>query len=380
MCLSAGEWHIRGFRMILYIMDDNYNFIGAVDEYPSLIWTTRYYDKGDAELQIKADLETIAMLRENYYLVREDKMTEEGYGEVAIITGKEITTSQESGAILKITAEMADAILSRRIVWNQTTMTGNAEECIRKLIEENIISPKEEQRKIENFVLDEKGGYAEELKDFDIQSAGDTVLDVVKSICETTKLGFRVILTTKNQFIFQLYKGVDRSVGQSENIPVVFSNEYDNLNSSDYTYNQEEYKNAGLVFGEGEGTSQRIVAVGTESGIRRREVKIDGSGVTSNGEIITKEKYLQMLKEYGETQMQEYKIKEGMSGDVKNDATYRLNEDYAMGDKVSVENEFKIGANTRVIEVIESWDETGEKVTPTFETWEVEQNGTKRIF
>lgn len=354
-------------------MDKEFNFISVVDDQISLIWTNRYYSGGDFELQIKADEKSILALRENNYVIREDRITEESYGEVGIITGKEITTNEESGAVLKITGEISDNLLKRRIVWSQTTMTGNAEECIRKLIEENITQPEEDTRKIENFLLAEKGGYTEELKDFDIQAAGETLLDVIKSICETTKIGFRITMTRSNQFLFELYKGKDRSIGQKENIPVVFSPEYDNLNSSDYTYSQEEYKNAGLVFGEGEGTSQRIVAVGEETGLNRREVKIDGSGVTSNGEIITLETYMQMLKEYGETQMQEYKIKEGMTGDVKNDATYKLNEDYFLGDKVSVENEFKIGANTRAIEVIESWDETGSKVTPTFETWEVEQ-------
>ena len=48
-------------------------------------------------------------------------------------------------------------------------------------------------------------------------------------------------------------------------------------------------------------------------------------------------------------------------------------QDYYLGDIVSVANEYGFQANTRIIEMLESEDETGYKITPTFDTWEVEQ-------
>lgn len=359
--------------MNVYILNKAFEMVGVIDDYSSLIWAERYWNAGEFEIMIRANEEMISLLKEDCYVVREDKITKQGFGEVGIIENKEIKTDEDSGSYLTVKGNLLDGILDRRIVWNQTTISGNAEECIRKLIEDNIILPTDQERKIENFILDKKQGFTEEIKEFDLQSAGDDLLEAISSICQNAKIGFQMTLTTEHKFLFTLYKGVDRSRGQQVNDFVVFSPEYDNLNNTEYTFNREEYKNAGLIFGEGEGASQKVVSIGDTTGLDRREVKIDGSSVSSNGEIITMDTYERMLRDYGNGQMNEHKQLEGMAGDVENNFTYKINVDYFIGDIVSVENEFKIGANTRVIETAENWSETGYQIVPTFDTWEVIQ-------
>ena len=53
------------------------------------------------------------------------------------------------------------------------------------------------------------------------------------------------------------------------------------------------------------------------------------------------------------------------------DGNYVLNKDYFLGDIVQVINEYGISATPRIIEIIESEDENGTSVVPTFSTWEV---------
>ena len=51
---------------------------------------------------------------------------------------------------------------------------------------------------------------------------------------------------------------------------------------------------------------------------------------------------------------------------------YKYKTDYNVGDIVTVENEYRITAETRIIEMIESW--SADKMytaIPTFENWEV---------
>ena len=64
-------------------------------------------------------------------------------------------------------------------------------------------------------------------------------------------------------YVFKVYKGKDRSYGQINYIPVVFSPEYDNLLSASYAFGTSEKKNSALIGGEGEGTDKVATSIGT---------------------------------------------------------------------------------------------------------------------
>lgn len=59
--------------------------------------------------------------------------------------------------------------------------------------------------------------------------------------------------------------------------------------------------------------------------------------------------------------------KESFEGSVIADVTFMYKRDYFLGDIVYVENEYGIGANARIVEVIEAMDENGYTIEPTFE-------------
>ena len=103
----------------------------------------------------------------------------------------------------------------------------------------------------------------------------------------------------------------------------------------------------------------------------RNEVYIDGSSVSSNGEIITPEKYLQLLSDYGRTQLDQTTDTTNFSGSIKYDGVYKINEDYSLGDLVQIENQKGMKAVTRITEIIYAEDENGISVVPTFSEWEV---------
>ena len=48
-----------------------------------------------------------------------------------------------------------------------------------------------------------------------------------------------------------------------------------------------------------------------------------------------------------------------------------LDEDYTLGDIVTVENEYGIRKNARVAAIMETWDDEGYTAVPTFENVEV---------
>lgn len=237
-----------------YLLDKDLNFISPIENYQSMIWTTRYYESGDFELYIPVTSGLLDLIHEDFYIIRDDDFTQ-----AMIIENIQITTDIEEGNHLIVTGKSLKSILDRRIIWKQTTVRGTVEECIHKLIEDNIVNPTVFSRKIDNFVLGAKLGITETMR---TQYTGDNLGEVIREICISYGLGYDVLLDLdEKQFIFILFKGADRTYNQNENAYIVFSNEFENLLSTNYTKNRENFKNAALVAGEGEGINRKRVEV-----------------------------------------------------------------------------------------------------------------------
>lgn len=357
--------------MDIYVLDGLNGVVDIISNYQSCIWNVQYFSQNDFQLVVNASTENVGVLQIGAYLVRDIDMLPDGtFNNIMVIQKYQLDFDTEKGWLLTVTGKgLKNDLLRRRVIWSQTNLSGLAEVGIRQVITENVISPSNTDRAIDDFVLDELQNFTETI---DIQLMGDNIAEWLEEICTTYGYGWDVYISN-SQYVFKLYKGTDRTYDQSEVTPVVFSPEYDNLLSSSYTYNMEEYKNAALVGGEGEGTAQRTATIGTATGLSRYEAYIDGGSVSSNGEIITIEQYTKMLQEYGQNQIDQTAYTESFSGDIDPDGLYKINEDYFLGDLVQIENEKGIKATPRIVEIIYSEDDTGSSVVPTFSQWEVNE-------
>lgn len=353
--------------MEIYVLDTDLSILDVMDSFESSIWTIQYFSQNDFELIVPATSYYIKLLQKDRMLCRGKDREDEKYNNVMVIENVNITTDWENGDKLKITGKGLKSIVGRRIVWKQTNLTGSVETGIRQVITENMINPADTARKIEGFLLEDEIGITDT---FDVQLSGENIAEWIETTCQTYGIGWDVYINNK-KYIFKMYKGVDRSYNQKDVLPVVFSDDFDNLLSSSYSYEKAEYKNAALVGGEGEGINQRTTAIGDATGLQRYETYIDGSSVSSNGEIITEEQYYKLLQNYGKEQLSAVAYTEKFEGNVEPSGNYVLNKDYFLGDIVQVRNEYGISATPRIIEIIESEDENGASTVPTFSTWEV---------
>lgn len=353
--------------MEIYVLN-GFETIGIINVFESCIWNVQYFSQNDFQLVLPADQEAMDMLTLGRYLVRAEDVTATGYNNVMAIQDVIVDFDSDRGWILTLKGKgLKNEILKKRIVWSQTNLNGLAEVGIRQVITDNIISPSDNARKINDVVLDTINNYDETI---DMQLLGENLAAWLEEICTTYGYGWDVKIDN-SKYVFMLYKGTDRTY-EGGNTPVVFSPEYDNLLTSSYEHNLELYKNAALIGGEGEGTAQRTAAIGTATGMNRYEDFIDGSSVSSNGEIITLETYIKMLKDYGQTQINQTVMTEKISGSIDPDGMYKLNRDYFLGDIVQIDNGNGIAAVTRITEIIYAEDESGTSVVPTFSEWEVE--------
>lgn len=384
----------------IYVLNQDLQKIGIVDNYTSLIWASRYFDFGDCEIYAPVTETNLEMFQLGNYIIREDDDM------ICRIVSAELDTSTETGNYLIVIGEDCRKILNQRIVWKTTSFTGTAENFIRRLIEENIISPEDADRAISRFILGEYYGFDERIS---LQTSYDPVGDKIAEICLMFEYGFKVTFDGNN-FVFNIYKGADRSFAQTENPYVVFSNDFENLKSSKFLLDKSEFKSVALVGGSGEGKDRLLtmVSTSTASGINRHEVFVDAKGISKNityedltqayaggaistvGETVyysvdgeqiatlnsaTEPKnavlldapYYALLDEAGNEKLAECKTLSTFEGEVEAENTYRYKTDYYLGDIVQIKNEFNIERAARIVEVVENYSEEGYSIIPTFE-------------
>ena len=350
--------------MDIYVLNSNFEKIGVIDNYQSIIWTTRYFTPGDFELYISANQRLLNLLQVDNMLVRDKDMSGDECRNVMLIRNIEIQSDAESGDSLIVTGQCLKSIVARRVVANQTNLSGTVEECVRSLITQNIISPSDPSREISNFILGTDGSLT--AASMTMQITGDNLADAVAEICTTYGYGWDVFIKGSN-LVFYIYEGKDRSFDQSTNPHVVFSNEYDNLLSSDYKEDRSEYANVAVVAGEGEGIARKKTTVGTATGINRFEIWVDQRDTSSNEGEITEAEYQELLEQAGIEALAETGITTEFTGEVLPDVNFVLGADYYLGDIVQIESDYGMSKAARITEIIESEDENGSTVIPTFE-------------
>jgi hypothetical protein len=170
---------------------------------------------------------------------------------------------------------------------------------------------------------------------------------------------------------YAVYTGMNRSNGNTDgNNPIVFSQDFDNLISSDYQISNMEWKNAALIGGQGEGTERFCVLMvdSTQTGINRREVFIDSSSQSktyknnSDQEVeYTDSEYTQLLITDAMQKISEFKEIESFSGEIDiTNSIYKFNRDFYLGDLVTIQdNQIGVYQTVRIIKATEVQDDNG---------------------
>ena len=329
---------------LLYLLDSSFRKIAVIDTWVSLIWIRRYQDVGEFELYIPSVQARI--FEAGQFIRRADT------GSIMMVTDITYATDEEAGNYCTITGKSLENVLSQRVIWDDTTVTGKAEGAIYRLVERNAVSSDALSARRFGFLslaipkgLDGEGEY---------KYSGNNLLDAVIKLCQASGLGFRI-----ENNVFEVYKGVDRSYQQSTVPYVVFSAKLDNLSSSTYKVDASTDRNVCRVYSEASDTPYGYVKliVGTDTGLARREIYYKGQSNTADA----------VLQEQAATILAQSKVSESFECEVI--PTYVYGVDYGLGDIVQYENEYGVKGRARVSEVIECRDETGYRCIPTLENY-----------
>lgn len=387
--------------MIDYIQvraKDTREVIGIIDTAQSIIWKSAYYGVGDFEVYVSATPENIAMLAIDNYVTRPDNY------ECGIIERVEITDDNEEGRMIVASGRFIKSILDRRVVYSAvlsgtgsnyvwycaaSVLNGNVEGAVRKLIYDNAINAQGSRGEVGSYrnipeiywTDDDVSGITDTIiteddegseSDAEKQVTYKNLLDYTDGVLQEYECGAKMWLDLDVlKFRYKVYKGVDRSRDSTENEPITFSKEFDNLVSSNYVQDNSTYKTTALVGGEGEGSERKCAFTSAwVKGLERRETFVDASSISSTykeGEeekTYTLDAYRKMLEAQGRQSVAELQKIETFDGEIDlTNSHYVYGVDYNLGDMITVEDK-DMGKyiNARIITVTEVQDDGGYKI------------------
>lgn len=367
--------------------------IGIVDTAKSVIWKSVYYGVGEFEIYVEASAENVALLSTDNYVTRIDR------DECGVIEAVEIANNPQDGLMIVARGRFVKSILDRRIVYEATLMgtgynyywacnpsvlSGNVETAVRGLIEKNAVNATEANRNIpeiywtaaditglpETIVIDAAADTEESAEK---QVTYKNLLEYTDGVLEEYGLGAKMWLDRDLlKFRYKIFKGVDRSRDNtSGTAPLIFSQDFDNLNSSNYSIDKTSLKTTALIGGEGEGTERKCAfSFAWIAGMERRETFVDASSLSSNykeGEeekSYTVEVYRKMLEAQGRQSIAALQKIETFDGELDlTNIELTFGEDYAVGDIITIEDK-EIGKyiNARIVSATEVQDDDGYKI------------------
>lgn len=386
--------------MELYIYSPP-ELLGVVDGTSSIRWRRKYFEPGEIEIHLPATAENLALCAVGHVIRRI------GCSEAAIIEGHAV-----DGNDLTLTGRMLSSILDRSVIAGTYTFTGSTYEAAMM----GLIA--EAARASPQVTAGAAQGYPDTLT---AQAGWKNLLTVEKKLSRAGNIGFRVLFEP-GAWTFQTYRGTDRSVGQSENPVVFFSDEFGNLTAPKYNRDVSGLKNFAYVAGAGtlitvdlggerrelyvdasgaspavdteedftgNGSSKTFALSRTPAEIKSVEVggaaadyTLSGSTVTlaaapANGAVIvisytynlTAEEYAAVLRQRGLEALAGYPETESFEAEGQNIENFRYRQDWDLGDIVTVQyTKLGLTTNQRITEVEEVYENGTAAVTPTFGT------------
>ena len=347
--------------MELYIFDASLNFVGLLDNFTSLQWIRRYSRCGEFELHCSLNPETLALLQRGNIIWKKDD-PEAGY-----IEYRQMAQDAEGKETLVIKGKFLSGYLNRRIIWGQEILQATAESAMRTLVTKHGITPTDTNRIIPNLILGALKGYPQAVN---YQTSYKNLLDEIENLCGLSELGYRVGFDIPNKkLVFEVYEGLDRTSGQSLNPRCIFSREFENILTQQYTDSLNNYRNLALVGGMGEGAARKLVTIGSSVGLDRFELFDDAKDLTNvvNEVTLTDPEYTATLAERGNSKLAETQEIQTFDSTININSNLVYRTDYNLGDIVTcVSKKWGLTLDSRITEITEIYEESGLSINVTF--------------
>ncbi len=340
---------------MIEITNSNFELLGVISDYESLIFNRSWHGVGTFELHINKNKKNVDKLQHDNFIIINKKNNKIGIIEDIQLDCNNTKTLIISGRQLK-------GITNRRLTvtdnYDRVTQT-EAENIFKHYINNHMIDTYyNDIATLERNIL--------WLRLAETQNRGlETVwqsryeyLDVLmEHISKDTGLGWDIVLDLAQKCaFFDVFEGRNRSINQTENPPIIFSDKKRNLSTSKITDKQSSWKNTGYSLGKGE-LEDRPLIIAKEndySGLARREALFDMSSTE-----------IQDLAEESKKKLEDYKQIKSIEGTIYQIPNMEYEKDWDLGDIVTIETE-GYTEDKRITQIKETYERNKTNIEVTF--------------
>ena len=359
----------------------------VIDGFKSLIWTEKYYGDSDVELVVPSTSNMIAKLPVGTFLSINDS------SEVMIVE----TINIEDG-LLKVSGISLLKWLDNRfvrasashedrywyiagypaghtlwhIVWN---FCSGESSYLNGTIPTGIANP--EKLAIPGLSLYD---YDESGPDISVGVPYGPVYTALQEVAKTHEIGMQLLLVSADESSYSLgfrsYKGLDRTSGQTDNMPVRFSPHMDSFTDIKELQSIAKFKTLVYTFAPGltpdEGEPDLRTTPGVSSlagdeyvGFDLRAEQTFAEDVTTDMVGGSSENLLDILNSRAYDELTTNAFVQMVDGEIVPDNQFQYGIHYNLGDIIEVEGNSGVVKSARITEYIRSQSESGEKTYPT---------------
>ncbi len=312
--------------MYFIVFDKDFQTIGAIQVFNTLLWYRRYYSPGIFELHVPA--EYFDLINRGRYLYRNDRT------ELGVIREVDFMRGEKNERTAYCKGYFAEHILSNNVIWPTFNQTGTPETLARSVVDQYVISPADASRKIRYVQLgqEQTGGTP-----ITLQNTGDFVGDRLYDMLKTQEMSQRLVFNyVENTLRYEVWKGLDRRDTQTENSWAIFSDAFRNIKNAQYSRDESDHKNFAYVAGEGEGAGRKVAKVDIRQNQdeERRELWVDAKDLQQNndGTKYTDAQYHDMLFQRGLEKLADYTAIEKVDSGIDPSANLVYGVDFDLGD------------------------------------------------
>lgn len=333
------------------VLSNSLAFLGEIDNFEELIFTTRLTSFGEFEIVINKNKPESQLLQHgNILFLDASKAGIIEHVEIRFNKGLEIVFA--SGFSLL-------HIISKRITFpfsklNKWKLNSNGENVIKSLMDYNLGNTVQSaNRKMERVLIAPNQNRGSQIE---FETEFEQLNYEIERIANSTDLGIKMTLDTLNKkFVFDVFCGKDLTINQNTQPPVIFALEYDNIANQNFTLSSVGYKNVAIVatdIVEIKGVQDRtIVKVNDEiCGEERREVFVNGRLASKEGQGSEALK----LEQYGKEKLLGMPFINMLEGTINPNDIMKYGKDYFLGDTVTMKYD-KTTLNSKITEVTEKW-------------------------
>lgn len=315
--------------MDLYLLDENFEICGIVDDFSSLVWNRNYYSCGNFKLQ--TGINDLQRFNNAKYLFCKD------FDEVGVFETFDFIKSNGDYKILR-TGRFIESLLSERVILPTQKYNNKTTEYIcRDLVDKMAINPTDTDRIIPNLELGNLKGLGNTRS---LQTTGKNLMERLYELCQDDEMSWNIKYDFDTQKLqFNCWKGLNRLDTQNINTWAIFSNNFENILSDEYSLDTTQYCNYAYVLGEARENEPRkqVIVDQVGTGEERRELYVDARDLQKDEET-TESEYEQILYNRGVEKLTEARKVEEVTFKIDPFSNLIYKTDYDLGDLVVYKN------------------------------------------